>query len=237
MASMVLVGTLFSANLAAYAEEETPGVTEKSIKSQGDVIFKVDDGKTQPVDPTNPDDEVKPDEPGESTNGPLSIDHVSNLHFGEQLISAKAKTYYASLEKLKKDEEAKEVPNYVQVTDKRGSNEGWYLSVKQDKQFSTSEDVELKGAVLTLSNTQAKTTADNKSKAPKAFSEVSLVPGGDGLPVLRANKDEGMGLWVGSFGNETTGKSSVSLQVPGESAKQAAKYSTTLTWMLSNTEI
>lgn len=237
MASMVIAGTLFSTSLAVFAEDENPGVIEKSIKSQGDVVFKVDDGKTPPVDPMNPDEEVELEEPGESTDGPLSIDHVSNLHFGEQLISAKPKTYYAALEKMKKGEETKEVPNYVQVTDKRGSNEGWYLSVQQDKQFATGEGVELDGALLTLSNTQVKTTSDNKSKSPTAVSEISLVPGGAGVPVISANQDEGMGLWVGSFGNEATGANSVSLKVPGESAKQAAKYSTTLTWMLSNTEI
>ena len=173
MASMIIAGTLFSTGLAVYAEDENPGVIEKSIKSQGDVIFKVDDGKTPPVNPTNPDEEVELEEPGESTDGPLSIDHVSNLHFGEQLISAKPQTYYAALEKMKKGEETKEVPNYVQVTDKRGSNEGWYLSVQQDKQFSTGEDVELEGAILTLSNTQVKTTSDNKSKSPTAVSEIS----------------------------------------------------------------
>ena len=233
MASVLTVGAFFSASLAVYAAD----VTEKSINSQGDVSFKVDDGKTPPVDPTNPDEEVEPEESGESTDGPLSIDHVSNLHFGEQLISAKPQTYYAALEQMKKGEETIEVPNYVQVTDKRGSNEGWYLSVQQDKQFATGEDIELDGAVLTLSNTQVKTTSDNKSQAPTAVSEIILVPGGSGLPVLSAKKDEGMGLWVGSFGNEATGKNSVSLKVPGESAKQAAKYSTTLTWTLSNTEI
>ncbi|MBO0474726.1 hypothetical protein IGL98_001252 [Enterococcus sp. DIV0840] len=237
MASILTAGALLSTNVAVYAEEGNSGVIEKSIKSQGDVTFKIDDEKTPPVDPTNPGEEVEPEEPGESTDGPLSIDHVSNLHFGEQLISAKAKTYYAKLEKVKKGEETKEVPNYVQVTDKRGSNEGWYLSVQQDKQFTTGEDIELKGAILKLSNTQVKTTADNKSKAPSAVSEISLVPGGAGMSVIAANKDEGMGLWVGSFGNETTGENSVSLFVPGESAKQAAKYSTTLTWTLSNTEI
>lgn len=235
--TLLTVGALFSTNLAVIAADEEPGVIEKSIKSQGDVTFKVDDGKTPPVDPTDPGTEVTPEEPGESTDGPLSIDHVSNLHFGEQLISAKSTTYYAALEKVTKGEDKIEVPNYVQVTDKRGSNEGWYLSVQQDKQFATGENVELLGAVLSLSNTQVKTTPDNKSKAPTAVSEISLVPGGAGVSVLSANKDEGMGLWIGSFGNEATGANSVSLQVPGESAKQSAKYSTTLTWTLSNTAI
>jgi len=31
------------------------------------------------------------------------------------------------------------VPNYVQVTDKRGLNLGWKLSVKQSAQFATSD--------------------------------------------------------------------------------------------------
>ncbi|MEG0552401.1 MAG: WxL domain-containing protein [Carnobacterium sp.] len=237
MVSMLATGALFSTSLSVYADNSPKDVTEKSINSQGDVTFKIDDGKTPPVDPTDPNNPVDPIEPGESTDGPLSIDHVSNLHFGEQLISAKPKTYYANLEKVKLGEDEKEVPNYVQVTDKRGSNEGWYLSVKQEKQFATGEDVELDGAVLSLSNTQVKTTTDNKATPPTPNTTFSLTPDGTAVPVMSAQKDEGMGLWVGSFGNETTGENSVSLYVPGESAKQTATYSTTLTWTISNTEI
>lgn len=234
MASVLTAGALFSTTLAVYA---APTVTEKSIKSDGDVIFKLDDGKTPPVDPTNPDEEVEPEEPGESTDGPLSIDHVSNLHFGEQLISAKAKTYYAAMEKVKKGEESIEVPNYVQVSDKRGSNEGWILKVKQEQQFATDEGTELGAAELKLSNAQVQTTSDNNATAPTPISEITLVPAGGDVEVVSARQDEGMGLWTNSFGNETTGANSVSLHVPGESAKQAAKYTTTLTWTLSNTEI
>ncbi|EGO2744203.1 WxL domain-containing protein [Enterococcus faecalis] len=239
MAGLVITSVLLGSNLGTHAEAATPEAG-KSIKSKGDVSFKLDDSTTPPVDPTDPDKPVTPDEPGESTSGPLSIDHVSNLHFGEQIISAKSKTYYANLEKVTMDGNKIDVPNYVQITDKRGSNEGWTLTVKQDTQFTTTEDVaakELKGAVLKLNNTQVQTTTDNKAKKPTPTTEIALEPGGDALPVLVANKDEGMGLWTGSFGDENTAAKSVSLSVPGESAKYETNYSTELTWNLASTPI
>ncbi|HCJ4447828.1 TPA: WxL domain-containing protein [Listeria innocua] len=240
--SMIAVMALVNTQIKVYAEGEEPPTTDKSVKSKGDVIFKVDNSGTDPLDPTDPDTDkpivpTDPDTP-EGTSGPLSIDHVSNFHFGEQLISPKAKTYYATLEDIKQqDETIKSVPNYVQVTDKRGSNEGWLLTVKQENQLATEDGAELKGAVIKLSNTQIKTTSDNKAKAPTVTTDIELVPAGDALDVINAKQEEGMGLWIGSFGNEGTGANSVSLSVPGESAKQAAKYTSELTWTLSSTPI
>lgn len=244
IAGTVLTSTLLGMGATVHADEVsvTPkAITEKTIKSTGEVTFTMDDSVVPPVDPTDPDIPVDPTDPTNpgGTSGPLSIDHVSNIYFSEQLISAKAQTYYALLEEVElQDGSKKEVPLYTQVSDKRGSNEGWTLQVKQEKQFSTKEGTELKAAVLTLANTQVKTTADNKAPAPTpAASEMALVPGGGNVTVSKANVDEGMGLWTASFGNETTGATSVSLDVPGESAKQEATYSTELTWTLSNAPI
>lgn len=40
--------------------------------------------------------------------------------------------------------------NYVQVTDKRGTQSGWVLQIVQDNQFKSSTNDELTGAKLTL---------------------------------------------------------------------------------------
>ncbi|EFS3771410.1 WxL domain-containing protein [Listeria monocytogenes] len=240
--SLIALMALVNAQVKVYAEGEESPDTSKLVKSKGDVIFKIDNSGTDPLDPTDPDIDkpivpTDPDTP-EGTSGPLSIDHVSNFHFGEQLISPKAQIYYAALEEVKQqDETLKAVPNYVQVTDKRGSNEGWLLTVKQEKQLATDDGTELKGAVIKLSNTQIKTTSDNKAKVPTVTTDIELIPAGNALDVISAKQEEGMGLWIGSFGNESTGANSVSLSVPGESAKQASKYTSELTWTLSSAPI
>ena len=54
------------------------------------------------------------------------------------------------LDTVKAKDGNKEVPNFVQVTDNRGTNAGWKLSVTQNDQFKTADGKELTGATLTL---------------------------------------------------------------------------------------
>ena len=45
---------------------------------------------------------------------------------------------------------SKEGPNYVQVTDNRGTEAGWSLKVKQEGQFKSTSGKELTGAAITF---------------------------------------------------------------------------------------
>ena len=47
-------------------------------------------------------------------------------------------------------DEVKEGPNYVQVTDNRGTEAGWSLKVKQEGQFKSTSGKELTGALSRL---------------------------------------------------------------------------------------
>ena len=114
-----------------------------SIQSNADITFALDNTVTPPVNPTNPSQPVTPNpadphQPG--TAGPLSIDYVSNIHFGSKQIQAGTAIYSAQLDQVQNSTgDLISVPNYVQVTDKRGLNLGWKLSVKQSAQFATSD--------------------------------------------------------------------------------------------------
>ncbi|WP_163654573.1 WxL domain-containing protein [Listeria sp. PSOL-1] len=220
--------------------------------TKGDITFKQDDSKVDPVDPDDPDNPVDPIDPDhpDGPDGPLSINYISNFHFGEQIISAKSETYYAELDELKlKDGSVVKRPNYIQVTDKRGTNGGWRLQVQQGNQFSATTsngEKELKGAQLTLSNPYVVTNSDNNSEAPTAADKIVLVPGSKGsdgevIPgaaqdVLVAQKEQGMGTWVEKFGNGAAAEKSISLSVPvsAEKAKDAT-YTTEMTWILLDT--
>lgn len=212
---------------------------EQSLKTAADVNFVEDDETTKPVDPTDPTDPIDPTDPVTPTPGPLSIDYASSFHFGEQKISAKDQTYNAELVDVTDSTgTAGKRQNWVQITDKRGTNAGWTLTVKQEQQLTSTDASakELKGAEIKIMNAKPKTSSDNLSAAPsQAPAEITLTPSSE-VPVMAAKADEGTGTWVDSFGDETNGDKSISLTVPGVSEKvKDATYSSDLTWTLSDT--
>lgn len=142
--------------------------------------------------------------------------------------------YYAKLDnvKNKKTGAESEVPNFVQVTDNRGTNAGWKLTVKQNDQFTTADAKELTGATLTLKNGTLNSAAG--SKAPTAAQNIALTPG-QAFDVATAQEEEGMGTWTNSFGESVKdGEKSVELSVPGKTKKEQAQYTTSLTWELKD---
>lgn len=107
------------------------GNTGGSATSKGAVSFKANTNPTDPIDPTDPTDPIDPTDPVDpGTPGPLSLDYASNLNFDMNEISTKDEVYHATLVEVKDGESTREVPNFVQVTDKRGTNAGWTLEVK-----------------------------------------------------------------------------------------------------------
>ncbi|MBE5104728.1 WxL domain-containing protein [Bacillus thuringiensis] len=227
LTSVTAVGT------SAFAEEKA------NMKSKTDVTFIEDTSTTDPNNPENPNEKVTPENPGEhqpGTTGPLSINYVSNLHFGDQVISGNDQTYFAKLDKVKQGSKTTEVPNFVSVTDNRGTNAGWKLKVKQNAQFKSGNS-ELTNAALSLSNSVVNSVTDAQY-APTTFkNKVTLAPGGDAVEITTAAKNKGMGDWTTAFGKGAEqGKQSVSLFVPGTTAKEkGAKYSAELTWTLEDT--
>ncbi|EUJ30294.1 cell surface protein [Listeria floridensis FSL S10-1187] len=215
----------------------------------GKVNFSQDIAPVKPLDPKSPntDKPITPLDPSEAkgTAGPLSIDYVSDFHFGDQVIATDDKTYDVELDEIKTAEGAVEKrAAFVQVTDTRGSNQGWALQVQQQTTFSAGADQELKGTYLRLSNPVITTTANNQSAKPKFTKETTILkPGKDGVAgdaqtIFLADKNTGMATWIQSFGDETTGSSSIQLYVPGVSVKlKGTTYSAILNWILLDAPI
>lgn len=240
MNHLFMAGALLLSSASMIGIASVVQADDNSVNTTGDVSFIEN---TDPIDPIDPVDPIDPIDP---TSGPLSIDYASSFHFGKQKISAKDETYYAAFDKVKGTEagETADKPNWVQVTDQRGTNAGWKLQVQQGTQLTTGKDESakvLKGAEIKITNTIAKTTPDNKSAAPTAASTITLVPGdgevaGAAQDVMVAQKDQGMATWLDVFGDEETGDKSIALSVPGTSEKvKDGKYTTELTWLLSDT--
>lgn len=222
----ISAGMLPNTSLAAEGDPAT-------VTSKGQISFKTDNTPTDPVDPTNPEDPKEPVDPNPGTPGPLAIDFASSFKFGEQIISTTDKVYFAKPQEFA---DGTTGPNYVQVTDKRGTFEGWNLSVTQSGQFVTGEadtSKELTGAVLELGNAELDSATAMEYKPGEASGNVTLLPG-QKTSLVTAQKDQGMGTWVYRFGDKanTNADASVSLSVPGETPKMAKEYTTTLTWSL-----
>ncbi|MFS1155113.1 WxL domain-containing protein [Enterococcus faecalis] len=192
-------------------------------QTNGAIQFAPNTNPTNPVDPTGP-------------AGPLSIDYASSLSFGEQTITSKNMTYYAETQKYKDNAGAdQEGPNFVQVSDNRGTETGWTLKVKQNGQFKTEANQELTAAKVTLSNGRV-VSASQSAKPTTAPATIELNPTGAESVVMAAGDKEGAGTYLMSWGDSVdTAKTSISLEVPGSTTKYAKKYTTTFTWTLTDT--
>ncbi len=131
--------------------------------------------------------------------------------------------------------ENQEGPNFVQVTDNRGTESGWTLNVRQNGQFKTAEDQELTAAQIRLT----KGTVVTPSLSPKpsnVSTTITLNPNGAQSLVMSAQDGEGAGTYLMSWGDSlAAAMDSIELEVPGSTTKYASQYNTTFTWLLTDT--
>ncbi|WP_195957292.1 WxL domain-containing protein [Enterococcus gallinarum] len=242
-AGIVLISSAFLQTTAVAAE----------YTSNGAITFEADNDPTKPVDPTDPEkpvdpvDPTDPDGPNLGTAGPLSIDFASSFQFGNQKITSETMDYYAKLQEFTSGSAG---PNYVQVTDNRGNNAGWRLTVKQNGQFKNENTLnqELTGSVIKLTEPAVKSNALGVT-APVPTETITLDASGSEAIVMTAAAQSGAGTWVNAWGavetvreNDSNGQEvesaitkAISLTVPGNTPKDAVSYETTLTWTLSDT--
>ncbi|WP_251867525.1 WxL domain-containing protein [Enterococcus malodoratus] len=241
--------TLVGFSSAAAAEEA------KEYYSSGEIEFVPSSDPIDPVDPENPDpenpvqpiDPTDPNGPDPGTQGPLSIDYASSFDFGKNRISNKDQVYFARAQKYQTGHE--DSPNYVQISDNRGTNEGWTLTVEQPEQLtaatSTKNDV-LTGAQISLSAPTVTSNSSSDTK-PIAADNLALIPG-NAVVVTSAKAGTGSGLWLTSWGaveemeeptedggmKKANVTKAVSLSIPGATPKDAVKYQTKLLWALTD---
>ncbi len=178
-----------------------------SYTSNGIVEFTPSEDPTNPVDPTDPTNPVDPIDPTDPA-------------------TQKYKTVGAT-------DEVKEGPNYVQVTDNRGTEAGWSLKVKQEGQFKSTSGKELTGAAITFKNGNVVTASD--SGKPTGPATITLNSDGSQSDVMSAAKGNGAGTYLFDWGTDaTTAAKSIELTVPGSTTKYAEKYATKLTWTLTD---
>ncbi|MGM0294542.1 WxL domain-containing protein [Enterococcus sp. AZ062] len=193
-----------------------------------------------PVDPLAPETEIDPENKPQlpEDQGRLSIDFVSQLQFGTQGISVTDQTYYAQPQRLLNEDgtvnKTEERPNYVQISDRRPENDrnGWQLAVTQNAQFTATNNRELNGARLRLTNQQLATAQGGSAPEFQQTNPLALVPENRRI-LLMAQGTVGTGTWIYRLGDQETANKSVALDVPKGANPESARYETTLTWELS----
>lgn len=204
------------------------------------VLMVQDLRPVSPVDPLDPETEINPENKPQlpEDQGRLSIDFVSQLQFGTQGISVTDQTYYAQPQRLLNEDgtvnETEERPNYVQISDRRPENDrnGWQLAVTQNNPFTSTNNRELNGARLRLTNQQLATAQGGSVPEFQQTNPLALVPGNRRI-LLMAQGTEGTGTWIYRFGDQETANKSVALDVPKGANPEATRCETTLTWELS----
>lgn len=222
--SLVLAFTVVSPSLSA----------EGSAESQATVEFTA---PTEPVAPVNPEDPTQPNpDAGDAGNitgqeGPLSLDYVSHLDFGNQIISTSQEVYGATTD----------LP-YIQVSDLRGTGEGWEV-IAQVSHFNNEGIDSLPGSSIQLNNGDAVSTST--TDGPGVTQAINLETNGEAANIATATaKDEsgvlntaqGLGTWVMRWLSDSTSETNdnVTLTIPGSSAS-AGSHEATITWTLSST--
>lgn len=137
---------------------------------------------------------------------------VPSFDFGINAITTQDVTYNATAE------------GTLAVTDLRGSNAGWKVSVTQKDQLKTTNNDELTGAQLTL---DAGAVTNTNNELP-TNNDVTLAPG-VASEVLKAEVGKGNGI-----SKLTWGTDKAKLFVPGSTTKKATQYTATLEWTLSD---
>jgi len=232
MAVAMVAGT----SLSAFAAD-----TDESV-SDNKIIFEAGGGTvTPPVDPEEPDEPGDPDEKEKPTGntGSLRLDVVPVFDFGTQNITTGDKSYFAELPEDQTLNE--EIPYYVQVTDLRGSGDGWSLSAKMTQQFSDGTNT-LSGAEINLSNVGAE--AQTGTTAPSTTIDGTLkydAVNDTSIKIASAATNEGMGVSAVRFGDTArygstlNADESVELTIPAATQVYQTTYQATIQWTLGAT--
>ncbi len=251
LAATLMAGNVIAVSAAGDTQTSSATITYQSPDDNG--------GGTDPKNPEEPGETVEPDDEDENkdSTGSLTIDYISNFRFGTQDITSQDRDYYAATRTAKyypdkendpDNFETRELPNYVQVSDLRGVETGWTLSVNMSK-FTVSDDqhdkygAELEGAKITLMNLEATTEAQSGSVNIGGES-LTLNPEAD-VTVMYAKPDAvaplsdsaGTGTHMTMFGRTQQGDNgdeSVMLSIPGKATKYNTSYEATLTWTLKD---
>ena len=218
--------TLISASALLVMQGLSVQAAEKKQEITSDATISAIAG-TKPVDPVNPENPKEPgEEPGTNQEGPLQINHVSSLNFGKDIeITPK---------KVVANEKSGKTP-FFQVSDLRGTGDGWALRAKLSD-FEKNDDSKkpIKAATITFNNQVIKTSNDTEENKPEGVSTITLNAGGSKEIFMKALKENGRGTWLATYPKveEESDNQNVVFSAPTASIDANSEYKATITWEL-----
>lgn len=216
--------TICGAALTTYAEADA----KKGETTANVTVLPGDDDSTDPIDPVDPTEQ----------KGKLTVDNIFAFKFNDvKLSSNETKTGLKDITTGGRDKDNQK--RNVQVTDKRGTGDGWTLRLTQSKLMSTTvkegNKSELKGAYISIPTvnpeTNVYTSSDNKRPEAKPVTlGYKFADGKYGEPqkFAEAAKETGMGSWV--FNTNTSKDDKVELIIPA--GNFTGTYEGIMTWSI-----
>nr|WP_263326490.1 WxL domain-containing protein [Neobacillus sp. Marseille-Q6967] len=226
----LLLGAASILSISLFTQEIA---TASTATSKALIKFKEDSSVPPVLDPDNPEVPYNPEDPSNPGTenpptryeGPLSLDYVSNLNFGEQTISLTKQTYNATTLKP-----------FIQVTDKRGISDGWKVTVSASPFISDNSKHQLTGVSIDFAKGETDSNSLGDSFGAPTTLPFTLSTDNIAVNVVTAQSGKGRGSWITKWfptQAEATDNDSVKLTVPGGNMK-AEPYTSTLTWTLSS---
>ena len=213
----------------AFGGAEAQAVVSSTHTSDSKINFTSGEGVvTPPVDPKDPDnpdvpnpvDPSDPENPGTGQTGPLSIDYVSNIKFGEHQITGKNIAY-----------KAKNADPFVQVTDTRGAGDGWSLSAKMTE-FKSGNKV-LRGATLAIKDGMVKAGSSSNISVAPTKSDI-LFDNEESKLVMNATNKGGRGTWLTVWSGADQANEAIQLNVLAGTPEANTEYTSSITWELED---
>lgn len=231
------------------------------LSGKGSITYEVSDKATPPEDPEDPGKVVDPDGDYSKTNGLLRFDFIPKLSFGSYDVETKEEKFTANAQRFKDGTKAR--PNYIQISDLRGTLSGWTVSVRQETHFQHEGKKEefIKGAYLSLDKQWVNSTVPEKYRPTVIKDAIKIDEIGATYKIAEASKGKGGGTWmipfgsvgdnkhigdtldpllnkdgsevVDKYGNIVEKNSAIQLFVPKKVKKLPGKYKVILTWTLS----
>ncbi|MDF0479204.1 WxL domain-containing protein [Vagococcus sp. PNs007] len=245
----LLVAATVLASMTGSLVAGAANVSPTKLDTEGHVKFHAGNGgenggegekPTPPGGETEEKPEIEnPENPGgetPETSGPLMINIAPNFDFGDHEIKVGAMSLENESVITSKDANVN-YTSYVQVTDVRGGQKGWTLSL--DTTALTDGKDSLDGTFIKVNEKRIVGNVEGlEASAPTAIAE-QIEFNKTGQTIMTADAQKGGGTWSMVFGKEdiqkTETNSGLTLEIPAtDSVKLAeADYTSTLTWNLT----
>ncbi|MGO2099729.1 WxL domain-containing protein [Vagococcus salmoninarum] len=259
--SILLISSLmlFSVlEIKASATEEA-----SKLPGRGTIQYTGSDWETEPTDPEEPGTEVIPGGEIISTEGPLRLDFVPMLNFGAQVISQEDQMYFANAQLFKSDTPARANYIQVSDTRGTLAGWQLSVRQEHQFKNDNTKNKQLEGAVLSFDKQWANSSFSKEYQPTIVKDAIKMTQIDTTYPIAIAEKGKGAGTWTIEFGSSgsvegidntltpvlnadgkpltdaTVGgkpmykNQAISLFVPGKTLKDPVKYTTILTWTIS----